>query len=72
MEGREEKGGMEKSVLHGSRPGALGLQLDRGSGGEEPGGRLTRIKEVRPAEGSYWLLDKHRRQVASHGGLPGF
>ena len=37
MEGREEKGGMEKSVLHGSRPGALGLQLDRGSGGEEQG-----------------------------------
>lgn len=32
MEGHEEKGGVEKSVLH-----VLGLQLDRGSGGEEQG-----------------------------------
>ena len=35
MEGHRAKGGREKRVLHGSRPGAAGLQQDRGGGDEE-------------------------------------
>lgn len=35
MAGHREKGGREKRVLHGSRPGAAGLPQDRG--GEDEG-----------------------------------